>query len=482
MEYAIIIWMKRAELVFNIASIPVDIISLLFAGLVSFYFRLQIAGRLPILFSLDLNAYLRDLFISVPIMIGIFALAGLYNLKGTRKFSPEFLKVLISISISLLLVIIIFFFNQRTFPSRLIILTAWALGIIFVVMGRYILRKVQVLYLSRGYGLRNLAIIDGPGSELNLIDEIKNNKHLGYRVVAVLENSSEMLEQLHELYNKNQLEEILQANPALSQDINLELVQFARNRGLYFSFVPNLFEVQRNVVETETINGIPYISLKNTPLEGWGRVVKRIFDIIAASVCLILTSPLFLVISILIKLDSSGRILYAAPRVGSDREFTFYKFRTMYSHLSVGEGYGGQEAQRLREQMKKNSMRQGPIPKFKDDPRITAVGKFLRRTKLDEIPQFLNVLKGDMSMVGPRAHVLDEVQRYRDKYRRVFTIKPGIFGLAQLSQISRPELPFEEEMRLNIFYIDNWSLWIDIGILGKSFYYLFFVEKPKEIF
>ena len=474
--------MKRSELVFNIASIPVDIISLTLAGLVSFYFRLRIAGRIPIIFNLDINVYWHYLFLSIPILIGVFALAGLYNLKATRKFSSEFLRVLTAISILLLFVIVTFFFNQETFPSRLIILSGWASGIIFVVIGRYIVRKIQVLYLNRGYGLRSLAIISGPGAESSLINEIQKNKELGYKVVGVFRDPASFGAELEKLYAANQLEEILQANPSLSQEINLNLVQFARDRGLNFSFVPNLFDVQRNAIEMETVNGIPYISLKNTPLEGWGKIVKRIFDIFAAIICLILTSPLFLIISILVKLDSPGKVFYAAPRIGTNTEFIFYKFRTMQSHLSVGDGYGGKEAQDLREAMKKDSMRDGPITKFKDDPRITRLGKFLRRTKLDEIPQFINVFVGNMSMVGPRAHLNDEVQQYRDKYRRLFTIKPGVFGLSQLAQISWPDLPFEEEMRQNTFYIDNWSLGLDIKILAKSFYFLFFVKKPKDIF
>ena len=108
------------------------------------------------------------------------------------------------------------------------------------------------------------------------------------------------------------------------------------------------------------------------------------------------------------------------------------------------------------------------------------VGRFLRRSKLDEIPQFWNVFRGDMSMVGPRAHVLDEVERYRSRYRRMFSIKPGIFGLSQIAQVSWPDLTFEEEIKLNTFYIENWSLWLDIKILAKSFWLLFFAKKPKE--
>jgi exopolysaccharide biosynthesis polyprenyl glycosylphosphotransferase len=473
--------MKRTELLFNIASIPADIISLLIAGLVSFYLRLRLAPKIPIVFSLSFDLYLKFILVAVPVLIIIFALAGLYNLKATRKFSSEFSRIITAVSIALLLVIITFFFNRSVYPSRLIVLSAWGLSILFVVIGRYILRKIQVFFLNRGLGLHNLVIINGLGTQVSLIDEIKNNKELGYKVVAILENSPQLINQLEKLYaSEDKIEEILQANPNLSQQTNLSLVQFARNRGLTFNFVPNLFDVQRNAIEIETVQGIPYISLKNTPLEGWGKVVKRIFDIILALICFILTLPLFIVIAILIKIDSPGKILYTAPRFGTKKEFSFYKFRSMYTHMSVGDGYGGGEAEQLRRELAKQSIRLGPITKFKDDPRVTRIGRFLRRTKLDEIPQFLNVLKGDMSMVGPRAHVMDEVQSYRHEYRRIFTIKPGVFGLAQVAQFSWPALPFEEEMRLNTYYVDNWSVWLDMTVLAKSFYYLFFVRKSGD--
>jgi lipopolysaccharide/colanic/teichoic acid biosynthesis glycosyltransferase len=155
----------------------------------------------------------------------------------------------------------------------------------------------------------------------------------------------------------------------------------------------------------------------------------------------------------------------------------------MYSHLSVGENFGGPEAEEFRRSLWQKNERgapDGPILKIKDDPRVTQVGRFLRRTKLDEIPQFWNVLLGDMSMVGPRAHVLDEVERYRSTHSRMFSIKPGIFGLSQLAQVFRPNLPFEEEVRLNTYYIENWSLWLDIKILVKSFFLILFAKKPKE--
>jgi lipopolysaccharide/colanic/teichoic acid biosynthesis glycosyltransferase len=195
------------------------------------------------------------------------------------------------------------------------------------------------------------------------------------------------------------------------------------------------------------------------------------------------TSPPFFVIYAAIRLDSPGPAIYPALRGGRDKDFWFYKFRTMYTHLSVGDNFGGAEAERIRQQLwEKNDRggKAGPFLKVKNDPRVTKVGRFLRKTKLDEIPQFWNVLIGDMSMVGPRAHVLDEVDRYRNHYKRMFSIKPGIFGMSQLAQATWPDLPFNEEIRLNTYYIENWSLWLDIKILAKSFYSLFFARKPHD--
>jgi lipopolysaccharide/colanic/teichoic acid biosynthesis glycosyltransferase len=288
---------------------------------------------------------------------------------------------------------------------------------------------------------------------------------------------------LEKYYQHGSIDEILQANSNLNEEDNLKLVQFARNKGLKFSFVPNLFEVQRNIIETDQLNGVPVISLKNTPLDGWGKVAKRVADVLLSMTCLIITSPVFLIIWLAVRLDSKGKAIYAADRGGLTKNFKCYKFRSMYIHLSVGDKYGGQEAEKVRQELWKKNDRGGeaaPFLKIKDDPRVTRVGKFLRKSKLDEIPQFWNVLKGDMSMVGPRAHVLDEVQRYKARYQRMFSIKPGIFGMSQITQMSWPDLPFEEEIRLNTFYIENWSLWLDLKILAEVFWLLLFEPKPKE--
>lgn len=475
--------MKRSELIFNLISIPIDALALLGAGVVSFYLRGHTVALVrPVLYSLNGIDFVWVLLRIIPVLLVIFGLLGLYNLRGTRRFIHEFNKIVTGISVGLVAIFILFFFNQTVFPSRFIILAAWGLAIVFVLLGRFLLKEVQQFLFSHGYGLHKLVIINGEGMESEIIQKILKNRNYGYEIVADLIYKPEIISDLEKLYTSKQIDEIIQANPRLSDEVNLQLVEFARNKGLQFSFVPNLFEVQRNAVELNNFSGIPVISLKNTPLDGWGKVAKRLMDIVASLICLIITSPIFLAIAIAIRLDSGGKIVYSAMRGGRGKDFRFYKFRSMYSHLSVGAEYGGKEAEEIRQRLWKQSARggaDGPLLKIKGDPRVTGVGRFIRKTKLDELPQFWNVLKGDMSMVGPRAHVLDEVDRYRSRYRRMFSIKPGIFGLSQTAQLTWPDLPFEEEIRLNTYYLENWSLWWDIKILVKTFYALFFVKKPS---
>lgn len=476
--------MKRTELLFNLLSIPVDILMLAAAGIVSFYLRLHIESYVgPVLYNLQLADFLNVLFKVIPIMLLVFAVLGLYNLRGTRRFIHEFNRTVVGASLCMLFVVVLFFFDQSIFPSRFIMLTAWVLSILFILLGRRILKFVQELMFRRGVGLHRLVVIDGSGSEAGALAKFLSDHTHGYKVVGEFHNDENVVANLEKAASEIGIDEIMQANPRATSDQNLAVLEFARGRGLQFSFVPNLFEVQRNVIELDNFKGIPVIKLKNTPLEGWGKVIKRILDIVISLTCLIITAPISFIIYILIRVTSPGPGIYKHTRSGYKKEFQFYKFRTMFTHLSTGEKYGNESAnavlQELLEHVSEED-RNGPLWKIKNDPRVTKIGKFLRRTKLDEIPQFWNVLIGDMSMVGPRPHMPEQVQKYRDSYGRVFTIKPGIFGLTQNAQMTRPNLPFEEEIRLDTYYIENWSLIWDLKIMIKSFFMLVFSKKPKD--
>lgn len=475
--------MKRLELVFNIISIFVDAIMIVVAGSVAYFLRYRVESFLPqypIQFDLSYGEFFRNIIIAIPFLILILALYGLYKLKSTRGFRDIFLKITAGISTGLMAFVAIFFFDQHIFPSRLIILMSWIFVIIAVALGRYILLVTERIFLSRGIGLHRLVMILGWNKDYQLKKEIATRPELGYKIIKILDGHGDTLSQLQEIQKKEGIDEIIQANHDLDRVTNEKILRFTHDHAITFNYVPDIIEAQKSSISLGDIAGIPIVELKNTPLNGWGRVVKRIFDFVVSGLGIVILSPIFLLVLILIKIDTRGKVLFVQERYGQGRPFPFYKFRTMYQHLSVGKEYGGDQAQKIREELWEENARQGPFLKIKNDPRVTRVGRFLRKTKLDELPQLFNVLKGDMSLVGPRAHVLDEVELYKEKYRRQFTIKPGVTGLAQINQVNMPDLSFEEEIRLNTFYIENWSMGLDFQLLIRTVFVLLHPSKKEN--
>jgi lipopolysaccharide/colanic/teichoic acid biosynthesis glycosyltransferase len=220
--------------------------------------------------------------------------------------------------------------------------------------------------------------------------------------------------------------------------------------------------------------------LRHTPLDGWGRVAKKFFDLIFGVLVIVIASPIYLLTTLAILLETGRPIIYKNQRVGiRGKKFFTYKFRSMYQKDSTGPqfGEGGIKALEKEEALiKEKNTRVGPIYKIADDPRVTRVGRFIRRWSIDELPQFFNVLKGEMSIVGPRPHQPREVDQYESEYPTVFTLKPGITGLAQIS--GRSDLSFDEEMKLDIFYIEKWSIFLDLIIFLKT---PFVILKKRKV-
>jgi exopolysaccharide biosynthesis polyprenyl glycosylphosphotransferase len=453
---------------------------IILAGIAAFYLRFRLAELRPILFELSLSDYVTNLFLVSPIIIALLALAGLYNLKGTRRISSELLKIVLSTSSGLLAVVILFFFNQTVFPSRIIILLTWLLAIVLISTGRIILRSIQVRMLKNGIGLHRLVVIDSPENKKSndLIEELSNRPELGFKIVDILEyknDLNELIEQLEKTRTVHGIDEILQANPYSASQVNNRILRFARDYGILFNFVPDIFETSRTNVAVETISGMPVIVLKGTPLEGWGRIIKRIMDILISGFGLIIASPIFLITAIAIKLNSRGPVFFHQLRAAGLGSFECYKFRSMHQEMSEGTTSGD----KLREELEKQNARQGPYVKIKNDPRVTSVGRFIRRTKIDELPQLWHILRGQMSLVGPRVHMVKEVDHFRDNYKYLFVLKPGATGLTQITQATdKPEISWEEEIQLDTFYIANWSIWLDLVIIFKTILILL-GRKPK---
>ncbi|MGE5297665.1 MAG: sugar transferase [Acidobacteriaceae bacterium] len=470
--------MKKSELLFNLIAILVDFLMVLLAGSAAFYLRFRLEEVRPVIFDLSFASYFTSLFLVTPAIILLLAAAGLYNLKGTRKLSYELVRLTLAISSGLLLIVVLFFFNKTVFPSRLIILMSWFLAILLIGLGRVVLRFIQRRMLKKGIGLHRLVVIDPVSPQANIVEEIKNRPELGFKIVEIIRDNKDpklIVDRLEAVRDGTGIDEILLANPYFPKDVNERILAFCRDYNIHFNFVPDMFETARTNVSVETISGVPVIVLKTTPLGGWGRVIKRTVDITVSSLGLIISSPIFLLTSLAIKMTSKGPVYFHQPRAAGLSSFECYKFRSMYYELSEGTASGD----KLRVELEKQNARLGPYVKIKNDPRVTPVGKFIRKTKIDELPQLWHILRGQMSLVGPRVHMVKEVDKFRNDFKKLFVIKPGATGLAQITQASeKPELSWEEEIQLDQFYIENWSIWLDLYIIFKTILILL-GRKPK---
>ncbi len=302
-----------------------------------------------------------------------------------------------------------------------------------------------------------------------LIYEFASSKFSGYEVVKRLRNfDSDSAQELTEFLQTKEVDEIIQSDPNLSKAEVLKMFDFADEHHLTFKFAADLLGTKVLQTEVNEIAGIPIVEVKKTALEGWGRINKRIWDLVAAIILTILLSPIILLFALLVKIDSRGPVIYKNIRIGKEgKSFKLYKFRSMLLQYCTGEEYADDTAQEYeRELIKVQNTKDGPVYKIANDPRVTKVGRFIRRWSIDELPQLFNVLKGDISIVGPRPHQPREVAKYELHHKKLLTIKPGITGMAQIS--GRSDLTFEEEVKLDTYYIENWSLLLDLSILLRT--------------
>ena len=450
--------MKKADLYFNVARLPVDFVMLLTAGAVTYLLRTRILDAFrPVLFQFDLPL-IKYLYLVVAmslLFLAVFAISGLYSLKARMNLAQEFSRIVIASSAGIMIVIITVFLRQTLFNSRFLVLGAWFFVIMFVFFGRLVIRRLQRYMVGRyDFGIHKVLLIGNDYVTSTIAKSIEHDPSFGYRIVKHLPDPE--LSEVRNMLGNPGVDEVILANPNYPAQKIVELVDFCHEHHIIFKFVPNIYQTLTTHFDVDVIAQVPLIELKRTALDGWGRVFKRTFDVIAAALALVILSPLFAVNAFVIKWGTAGPVFVRLRRVSRNKEFGLLKFRSMVEH-----------AEELKQYLAPfNERKDGPLFKMEYDPRITGVGYFLRRYRLDELPQFWNVLKGDISLVGPRPHQPDEVARYAKHHRRVLAIKAGATGLAQVSGSS--DLPFEEEVTLDSFYIENWSLVMDLKILFKT--------------
>jgi exopolysaccharide biosynthesis polyprenyl glycosylphosphotransferase len=467
--------MKKSELIFSFLLVPLDFLMIIFAGISAYYLRFaSLATEIrPVIFNLPFSGYFKILLLIAVAWLVIFAFAGLYSIKGSRRLTTEVYRVILACSTGLMLIVIMIFAFRELFSSRFIVLAGWLLAIIYISLARILIRSIQRILLKHGIGVHKIVLVGNSSTTDALIHEFSSRKNLGYEVVKRLKNFSlEAGDELAEFLKTGEVDEIIQSDPNLSKAEVIRLFDFADENHLTFKYAADLLGAKVLKTEVFEIAGIPVVEVKKTPLEGWGRIMKRIFDIFGSTLLLIILSPIIIITALIIKLDSHGPILYLDYRSGQfGKKFLFFKFRSMLAHLCDGEGPGAtDEGNKMLEKLvaneKYNTRQEGPLHKIKDDPRITRVGKFIRRWSIDELPQLFNVLRGDISLVGPRCHMTLETAKYERHHKKVLSIKPGITGLAQIS--GRSDLSFEDEVKLDSYYIENWSLLFDLAILART--------------
>jgi exopolysaccharide biosynthesis polyprenyl glycosylphosphotransferase len=406
---------------------------------------------------------------SLGVHLIVYPLNGFYTSLRMKSFSDIILMVLRAAATEFFILGAVVFLIQAKSTSR------YFFGLFLILnYGMILAEKLGVRVLlsairRRGYNYRQVLVIGTGGNAVRLIQSLRRNSHWGYVTCGVLETDSKTvtevegvsvlgkLSDLASIIEKNTVDEVIFALDRIDAEETSEQMAFCERLGLPTRFSLGLFELPRSKVMFSYLDQIPlltfYTSLR-TPLEMF---IKRGMDIVIAIVGLMLTAILFPWIAFMIRRQSPGPVLFKQRRVGENgRIFSCYKFRTMVV-----------DAESQKEKLRAQNQMQGPLFKLENDPRIFPFGSFLRKSSLDELPQFFNILRGDMSVVGTRPPTPDEVERYEAHYRRRLSIRPGLTGLWQVS--GRNEIrDFEDVLKLDLRYIDSWSIWLDIRIVART--------------
>ncbi len=434
----------------------ITFISDIFLVYLSFYFAYWIRFNIeiiPVTKSVPSFAqYQRALPVVVIVWLIIFIQNHIYQLKRSHLSAyDELFKIAKVISIGTIIVMAVTFLYREFSYSRVVTAYAWFLGILFLFTSHQIFKWLEK-NIIRQYGSKSTILIIGNGKIANNLKETLDRNHTNNMQYGE-EIDYKRLRNTIKKYNITDL--IMAKSPVAHSDV-LSVSQICEEDGIEFRLVPDLLELRMGELVIDDYFGMPTVQLKPLSLYGINFYIKRSMDIVFSIVFLTIFFLPLLLICFFIKIDTRGPILYVQRRMGyMGRHFLFFKFRSMIA-----------EADSILEGLKHLSEREGPVFKMKDDPRITKTGRFLRRYSLDEIPQILSILRGDMSLVGPRPQVIWEAEYYDEWAKRRLRILPGITGLWQVS--GRSDLSYEEMIRLDIYYIENWSLGLDLKIILKT--------------
>lgn len=395
--------------------------------------------------------YKQTLLFIIPLWIFIFSKNGLYNILYLPVLD-EIIRIIRGTTIAIFFFMLTTFFFRDSTYSRIVFVLLWSCSITTLSLFR-VFAKITINSLMRTLVSRENILIIGKRNKL-LKTILKKRPFIKLFFLPTDEDPD--IDHIKKFIFEKEITQIVVSSQQWSEKSFLDLYDWCEINRIEMRFVPDVVQICRGEIVIDSSFGIPVFHIKPISLSGFNFYFKRVIDLIISILALSFMWPFLFMIAILIKLDSSGSVLYHHKRMGyRGKVFDFHKFRTMVT-----------DADKLLEIFKNQSERKGPVFKMSNDPRVTKIGKILRRYSIDEFPQLLNVLKGEMSLVGPRPQVLWEAAAYDDWAKRRLRVLPGITGLWQVS--GRANLSYEEMIELDIFYIENWSLGLDIEILYRT--------------
>ena len=464
---------NSASLLYSFILLVTDFVALTGAFTLAYVVRVKIDDR-PLLEPITAGGYIAVVAVLLLFWVVIYALLGLYKSQVYDNRFKEFFLLFIGSFIGILFLIgAEYALNRAIFPARLVTVYGFAFAFLFTLLLRTIARGIKRLLFRYGTGVANVLIIGSNDITGELAHRL-SRPGLGYKVVGVVGDRRTKYAHIdHAIQFKDFTEAAKALNTADIHSIvqtelftddmrNDEILAFAQEHHIAYRFAPTNNRLFVGSLEVSLFEGIPTIAVHQTALTGWGRIAKRLFDVTAGSLLLLLALPLLLCIYLVI-LAGGGSPLFKQTRLSRfQTKIGLYKFR---SHKNDVNGMSPEEAfvHIGRPELVKEYRDNGDF--LENDPRISRIGRFMRKTSLDELPQLLNVVRGDISLVGPRPLVPEELEKFK-KRSVILSVKPGLTGLAVVS--GRKNIPFEERRKLDMYYAQNWSFLMDIVILLKT--------------
>ena len=459
---------------YSLLLMAADLTVLAIVFAVAYYVRTQLDPR-ALLHAVYAREYIIGFCIIAPVWILIFSSLGLYSSNIYSRRLIEWSRIILGSFIGVLLVIgWEYITDVHIFPARLVALYVLLGSTFSVILVREILRLIRNELYRYGRGVSRVLIIGSTGATTNIMESLSTTYRSGYQVVAFagptkllpthlgISHYSRVEAALKDI-KKLRVTAIIQTDLYDSEDRNHKILGAAQMNHIQYNFIPGEPEFYTGKNTIDVFLGYPMITVSQTPLTGWGAILKRVFDFVVSIILLIPLGTIILIIALLQKILNPGPVFYLSQRLSRfSKPITLFKFRTM------GAQYGKKDASYefedmgrpdLAEEYRKNH-------KVENDPRITRFGKFLRNTSLDELPQIFNVIRGDLSLVGPRPILPQEVNFNKSRTALLHSVKSGVTGLWQVS--GRSDLGFDERIELELYYAQNWSFWLDLRILFKT--------------